>query len=107
MLVTNLTNGTVGLDGIINFGPKASRDLPETQDYVERAQKLQRAGLVQIKFEKTPVAEIIEPVTSKVENVLAVLNDEKPPEESANTEPVAEVVVDKSSKKKNSVGGKN
>ena len=59
----------MGLDGVINIGPKATITLPELPDLVERALRLQNAGLVKVQFEDLPAAPIVPQVEVPVAKI--------------------------------------
>ena len=65
MFVTNLTNGRLGVDGIIHLGPREeNRFLEDTPDLVARVKRLKQAKLVDVRFEEGLVKP--EPVQEEV-----------------------------------------
>lgn len=107
MIITNLTKGVLGLDGIIQLNPNSDTELPELPDYVERALRLHRAGLVKVVFDKLPPAQEAEAVPSTVENVLAVAPEEVVTENDADTSDAPEQTTGPTSRRKKSNAGGN
>ena len=99
MKVTNLTERVLGLDGIINFKPKESRQVPETNDLMERVMRLKNAGMVHVEFDEVPEA----PVPTLVDVVVPPVQDTVPEPEQVQTQedvteaPVEEVVEEATS----------
>ena len=95
MKVTNLTDRVLGLDGYIHFKPKSSTILIDTPENMERALRLQKAGLVKVEVEKLPpvtympAPEPVDEVTSPVEEpVASFAGEETAPVEDSEEEVV-------------------
>jgi hypothetical protein len=109
LIIKNLYPGELALDGIIIFQPGSTTEVREDiLDYVERAQRLQKAGYIEVKFDKLPPEQKEDPKPSTVDNVLAQVNDVLAPKIELEVKPlITPEVVEKPSRKKSNanVGG--
>ena len=99
MFVTNLTNGRLGVDGVIHLGPREeNRFLEDTPDLVARVKRLKQAKLVDVRFEEGLVKP--EPVREEVKAVVEAAVKEAAPVKAEAVDPAP---VDTKAKQKTKV----
>lgn len=103
MKITNTSNTVVGLDGYINLKPGVPVIVQETPDNIDRASRLQKAGLVKVEFDTLPEAPTPAPTLDKVaapEEAPVVDSKDVVPDTEVDTNASVEATQDKSVSKK-------
>lgn len=94
MIVTNIANRVFGLDGNVNLKPNIPTILPETPDFLARVERLRKAGIVQVEFDRLPSTPV-GPDKTMVEVILPVQEEQIAPPVLAQKEiEVSAEVVD-------------